>query len=419
MPHITAAYALLGLLALACGGLLAGCGSTPRAAAHPAPPAFGTAMNGRVPAALLALPLVDAHGQHTSLGAMRGKVLVLNDMMTLCQETCAIGTASMLQAARAIDRTPLGNRVEFLSITIDPTRDDRRHLAAYQRQFGSLPNWRALTGSPADINRLWDRLGVWRHRTNVPRQYPRDWLTHAPLRTDISHTDDLIFVDGRQRFRFLIDGPGAVGSAAAIPARIYRFMDRLGHQNVHRPSTGSWSAGQVTQVLHWMLPTARPGATSPADASGAAATGVDVFPVAQREPVPELSGTTLTGRRFSLAGVIGHGVVAVNVWASWCGPCRQEMPLLARAAGHGLRVVGIDERDQAGAAQAFAQSRGAAYPSLQDPAGQLLRRLSMLPQAGIPSTVFVDARGRVAARVVGPVDEAGLRHVLRRIGGAS
>jgi protein SCO1/2 len=337
---------------------------------------------------------------------LRGKVIVVNDMMTLCQETCAIGTASMLQAARAIDRTPLGDRVEFLSITIDPRRDDQRHLAAYQRLFGGLPNWAALTGSAADVNRLWDRLGVWRRRTRVPRPYPRDWLTHAPLTSDISHTDDLIFIDARQRFRFEMDGPGSTGRGT-IPSRIYRFMDHVGHQNVANPSSGSWSSGQVLRVLHWLLPSERP-------------TGVDAYPVQGRRPSPALVGRTLSGGHLSLTRYLGRhrgDVVAVNVWASWCGPCRAEMPLLARVDGHGLRVVGVDERDAAGAARAFARSRGATYPSLQDPDGQLLRQLAMLPQQGIPSTVFLDGRGRVAARVIGPVHPADLRVVLRTIGG--
>lgn len=174
-------------------------------------------------------------------------------MMTLCQEICAIGTASMLQAARALDRAGLGRKVEFLSITIDPRRDDRRHLAAYRRQFGAAPNWETLTGSAADIDYLWDKLGVWRHAVRVGRPYPRDWLTGQPLTTDIQHTDDLVFIDANQRFRFLIDGPGSVPSKDAIPSRIYGFMDAAGHQNVNNPSPGSWSAGQVQRVLHWLV----------------------------------------------------------------------------------------------------------------------------------------------------------------------
>lgn len=214
---------------------------------------MGTTLDSPVPRALLDTPLLDHRGRRTTLGSLRGKVLVISDVTTLCQETCAIGTAAMLQAARAIDRAGLGGRVEFLSITIDPTRDDTRHLAAYRRLFGPLHNWEALTGSSADLDRFWKKLGIWRRTVRVEAPYPRDWLTGARLTTDIQHTDDLVFVDGAQRFRFEIDGPASVRSPADLPSKIVGFMDDLGHRNIRDPSAGSWSGAQVQRVLHWLL----------------------------------------------------------------------------------------------------------------------------------------------------------------------
>jgi thiol-disulfide isomerase/thioredoxin len=146
--------------------------------------------------------------------------------------------------------------------------------------------------------------------------------------------------------------------------------------------------------------------------------GFQVFPAGQRSPAPQLQGTTLTGDPLDVAHDLGHGLVVVNVWASWCGPCRREMPLLARTDGEKITVVGIDERDSSRSARAFATSRGATYPSLSDPDGTLLARLPMLPQAGVPSTLFLDRQGRVAARVVGPVDADVLRRIIRRLGGS-
>jgi thiol-disulfide isomerase/thioredoxin len=145
--------------------------------------------------------------------------------------------------------------------------------------------------------------------------------------------------------------------------------------------------------------------------------GVQMFTAANRSAAPHLRGVTITGKQVDLYRVLGHGLVALNVWASWCGPCRQEMPLLARASARGLRLVGIDERDSTRSALKFAAAHGATYPSLADPDGRLLGQLPMLPQTGIPSTLFLDRRGRVAARVVGPVDRTVLRRILRRLGG--
>jgi cytochrome oxidase Cu insertion factor (SCO1/SenC/PrrC family) len=215
-------------------------------------PSIGTTLDGPVPASVLDAPLVDEHGRHTSLGAMRGKVIVLSDVMTLCAESCPIITASMVTAAKELDRSPLGKRVEFVSLTIDPVRDDSRHLLAYKRQFPALRNWTVLTGSPSVVDRIWHTLGVWRHVTHLKPPLPRDWVTGAPLTTDIAHTDELIFIDGSQRFRFEMDGYGNV-RPSMIPHRLYRFMDALGHRNVATPDPGSWTPVQVVQVVHWLL----------------------------------------------------------------------------------------------------------------------------------------------------------------------
>jgi protein SCO1/2 len=217
-------------------------------------PRDGTALNGAVPSSILDAPLVDEQGRHVTLGDWRGKTIVLSDVMTLCQETCPLATASMVSAARQLDATSAGKDVEFVSLTIDPTRDDLRHLRAYRRQFGAIPNWTVLTGSPEVVDALWTRLGVWRHLTHLKPPYPTDWLTGAPLTTDISHSDELIFVNGAQRFRFEMEGSGNV-APRTIPARIYRFMDALGHRNAKAPDPGAWTPGQVQGVLSWMRET--------------------------------------------------------------------------------------------------------------------------------------------------------------------
>jgi cytochrome oxidase Cu insertion factor (SCO1/SenC/PrrC family) len=245
-------------VAIACMGLLAGCSAPSPPAASSPPSLVGTQLNHAVPKPLLGLPFTNSQGERVTLGSFRGKTVVISDMMTLCQETCAIGTASMLEAARAVDRAGLTSQIEFLSITIDPGRDDVRHLAAYERSFGHLANWELLTGDPAAVNELWDRLGVWRRTVSLSPPYPRDWLTHQPLAVDIQHSDDLIFLSPDQRFRFEIDGPASVPSVHSLPSRIYAFMDGVGHQNVRSPSAGSWSARQVLQVLRWILQVGEP-----------------------------------------------------------------------------------------------------------------------------------------------------------------
>jgi thiol-disulfide isomerase/thioredoxin len=151
--------------------------------------------------------------------------------------------------------------------------------------------------------------------------------------------------------------------------------------------------------------------------------GVLVVPEAQRQPAPDLSGTTLTGASMDLSHHTTHGTVTlVNVWASWCEPCRREMPMLARAATgrrSTLRVVGIDERDKTSSARAFTASLSSTYPSFVDTDSRLLAKLPLLPHNAIPSSLFIDRHGRVAARVIGPITSHGLSSVLSQLGKTS
>jgi cytochrome oxidase Cu insertion factor (SCO1/SenC/PrrC family) len=240
---------LAGIMVLVLGSCSAREGET---AAAGTMPDVGTSLDAPVPASVLTAPLTDSRGRPTTLGDFRGKVVVLSDVMTLCQESCPIITASMVTAARELGGSPHGDQVQFVSVTIDPTRDDVRHLRAYERQFGAMPNWTVLTGSRRVVEDLWDTLGVWRRRTHLEPPYPRDWVTGAPVTTDIAHTDELIFIDGHQSFRYEMDGYGNV-PASSIPGRIYRFMDRLGHRNVSVADSGAWTPAQVTEVVDWLL----------------------------------------------------------------------------------------------------------------------------------------------------------------------
>jgi thiol-disulfide isomerase/thioredoxin len=132
--------------------------------------------------------------------------------------------------------------------------------------------------------------------------------------------------------------------------------------------------------------------------------------VADRGDPIEMSGSTLEGKRLSLADYRGQ-VVVVNVWWSACPPCRTEMPTLVRAASskdHPAAYVGIDIRDSDVAqAQAFVRRFGVPYPSVFDPSGKaLLAFAGTLSPRTVPSTVVLDAQGRIAASVIGPVPSA-------------
>lgn len=131
----------------------------------------------------------------------------------------------------------------------------------------------------------------------------------------------------------------------------------------------------------------------------------------RREVAPVLTGEDLAGQPLSTADYAGQ-VIVLNVWGSWCAPCRKEAPDVAAAAaalGDRAQVLGINTRDlTAEPAQAFVRTFDVPYPSFFDPAGKLLLQLAALPPNAIPSTVVLDAQGRVAARVSGATTTATL-----------
>jgi thiol-disulfide isomerase/thioredoxin len=135
---------------------------------------------------------------------------------------------------------------------------------------------------------------------------------------------------------------------------------------------------------------------------------ITTLKAADRKAPAKVSGTTIDGKPVSLADYRGK-VVVVNVWGSWCPPCRAEAPMLAAAARDlskkDVVFLGIDSRDPSeAAARAFVRRFEIPYPSIYDQQGStLLAFRGTLTLNSIPSTVVVDPRGRVAASVLGKI----------------
>jgi cytochrome c biogenesis protein CcmG/thiol:disulfide interchange protein DsbE len=126
---------------------------------------------------------------------------------------------------------------------------------------------------------------------------------------------------------------------------------------------------------------------------------------------------TMADYRHALAELRGTPVV-VNVWASWCGPCRDEAPLLASANrnyGDRVRFVGVDILDERGSARDFIREYGWTYPSVYDPSGAIRDGLGLLGQ---PLTLFYDAEGELVNTWSGPLSQealgSGLDAILER-----
>jgi thiol-disulfide isomerase/thioredoxin len=146
---------------------------------------------------------------------------------------------------------------------------------------------------------------------------------------------------------------------------------------------------------------------------------VTQLPLPERPAAPEVSGETLDDTRLDVADLRGQ-VVVLNVWGSWCPPCRAEARALERVhqatKSQGVAFVGLNIRDQADAARAFQRNFGVTYPSIEDPSSKLLLGFrGTLPPSAIPSTLVLDRQGRVAVRILGQISELSLRQVIDEV----
>jgi cytochrome c biogenesis protein CcmG/thiol:disulfide interchange protein DsbE len=339
----------------------------PAAEARPLP--AGTELDRPLPP----LALIDAQGRSTSLARLRGSYVVLAPFMTQCHETCPMTTAALDQIRAATG----GRRVAVVEASVDPWRDTPAALRAYRRRTGTEVT--LLTGTHAQLRRLWRFFGVGFR-----------WVDG-----DVQHTDGVFLIDPRGHLRVVVVGTADVGGR--LPARLRSLLDAQGRQNLRDPQQ-PWRAADVTADLRRLM-------------------GLPAPVVAAAPPVHVAGGPLLggVGADALRARLRGHPAV-VNAWASWCDPCRAEFPVMAAvAAAYGNRVAfaGLDVSDKPAAARGFLRRHPLGYPSYRDDSGGLAR--SLAPLQGLPTTYFLDARGRVTYVHTGPYTSvADLRRDVQR-----
>ena len=151
------------------------------------------------------------------------------------------------------------------------------------------------------------------------------------------------------------------------------------------------------------------------------ANGIATVAKSSRTPAPDLSGKTIDGKQLDVADYKGK-IVVLNVWGSWCGPCRLEAKNFVKVSedlkDQGVQFVGINTRDTSTTpARAFEKAHGVTYPSLYDPTGKLMLRFkkgTLNPQL-IPSTLVIDRDGKIAARALQALSEERLLGMLKPV----
>lgn len=145
------------------------------------------------------------------------------------------------------------------------------------------------------------------------------------------------------------------------------------------------------------------------------------YPPDKRQQAPDLHGESLRhkGKQIHVSDFPGD-VIVVNLWGSWCGPCRTEAPelqnLYESMKQQGVTVLGIDVKETSRAKPLdFVKNHGLTYPSIYSPGGRTLLALSGYPRSFVPSTIVLDRHHRVAAVYLKPVLASDLKPELSEL----
>jgi cytochrome oxidase Cu insertion factor (SCO1/SenC/PrrC family) len=322
----------------------------PRASSAPAWENAGTVFPATMAAPNFALR--DQSGRLVSLHGLRGRDVVLTFFYTHCPDTCPLTAQKLRTVLRRLGSEAA--RIDVLVVSTDPVNDTPVTARAFLRKNGS-PAWHFLLGSYQELAPVWKAYHVY-----VPTMA-------AQRTTGPAHSAVMYLIDGGGREQVLLNDSVDAPSLAQdlhILLRDHHWLDRLPSAPV----------------------------------------------VGDRAPLLDLPALT-PHRTIRLAQLAGTPVL-INFWATWCIPCRSEMPLLERTHlryGNRLTILGVDEQEPAGEVRTYVHQVHVTYPIALDGQGNAFYAYQV---TGTPTTFFVDARGVIRGIQSGPLSEVLLRKRL-------
>jgi cytochrome oxidase Cu insertion factor (SCO1/SenC/PrrC family) len=310
--------------------------------------------------------LVDQFGRTFDNSSIAGHDVVLAAFHTTCHESCPLYTGLFLQLRRQLPASVL-----LVEATTDPGADTPDVLRQYGGAVGA--SWTFLTGDPVALTDFWKPFDVELSASDV-------------------HRSTLALIDSHGYIRSYYLGTPDVGSS--LPAPLIQLLNSEG-QNLLRSHGNGWGQSQVLDSL-----TAIGGLASPSSSGEGQA--------------QDFALTSLHGEKVSLSQYRGRPVL-INFWATYCVPCRVEMPLIQRMADQHpkLVVLLVDERDSTSAARSFISDlhiRSTVLLDVDGSAGDLYH------VAGLPTTLFVRPDGSIQGRYLGQTSEQVLGPHLAAIG---
>lgn len=316
--------------------------------------------------AVPAFRLLDQFGRPFDNSSIIGHDVVLAAFHTTCHESCPLYTGLFLQL-----RKRLPSSVLLIEATTDPWSDTPDVLRAYGGRVGA--SWTFLTGDPADLTEFWKPFDV-------------------ELSTSDVHRSTLALIDAHGYVRSYYLGAPDVGGT--LPAPLADLLNSEG-QALLRSHGEGWGQAQVLDSLGAIGGVVSPSSTGEGQA-------------------PDFTLSTLDGSRVSLSQYRGRPVL-INFWATYCVPCRVEMPLIQRIADQHLTLVVllVDELDSTPAAGSFIGDLHIHVAVLLDTDGKAgaLYRIT-----GLPTTMFVRPDGTIEGRYLGQTNEQILGSHIAAIG---
>ena len=314
-----------------------------------------------------AFTLTDQFGRQFDNVSIAGHVVVLAAFHTTCRETCPLYTGLFMQLRRELPPSVL-----LIEATTDPWEDSPDVLREYAGRVGA--SWTFLTGDPAGLAAFWKPFDV-------------------ELSTGDVHRSTLALIDSHGYIRSFWQGAPDVGGS--LPQALRAQLNDEGSSLLRTHGNG-WGRAQVLDSLRALGGLSQPSSSGQGEA-------------------PAFTLSTLDGRQVGLRELRGRPVL-INFWATWCAPCRLEMPLIEQiAAKHpSLTVLLVDERDDRNAARDFVAQLHIRSTVLIDGDGAVGDRYGI---SGLPTTFFVRADGSVEGRYVGETNRQILESHIAAIGG--
>jgi len=305
--------------------------------------------------------LHDQFGRSVTPGQFHGRPIVITFMEAHCQELCPIVAEKLRRTISALG--PAGRRIVLLAISTAPESDTVSAVRRFSQAHGMFHRWHYLTGSRQRLQPVWRAYAVYAGPANAPPAI-RDMHTSVTYLIDTSGREQVLFASS-------LDTPSLDHDL--------RILSGLPVGSIGREDTVAPGEGHAA---------------------------------------PDFVLRSVAGPSVALSSFFGK-VVLVNFWATWCIPCRTEMPEIAgwyrRLRGRGLVVLGVDKQEPRGDVVPFLHSVHASYPVVLDSDGSVSALYNII---GLPTSVVVDRQGVIRTVHIGIIDHAFLKGQLEPLLGA-